>query len=146
MDYCRNISNCKCSVSKYQLKVTKLKQKKMKRVLLVLATVLLFASCDLNLDLKKRGFVKVSDSVDATYFKECEDGGTEPRYGGRYIIYTDGATFIAVNDDDNDDKYIIEMGPYTRWSKKYCGSSSEEERMVYQGKFLRGGEEYYVRW
>lgn len=118
----------------------------MKRVLLVLATVLLFASCDLNLDLKKRGFVKVSDSVDATYFKECEDGGTAPRYGGRYIIYTDGATFIAVNDDDNDDKYIIEMGPYTRWSKKYCGSSFEEERMVYQGKFLRGGEEYYVRW
>ena len=28
MDYCRNISNCKCSVSKYWLKVTKLKYRK----------------------------------------------------------------------------------------------------------------------
>lgn len=146
MDYCRNISNCKCSVSKYQLKVTKLKQKKMKRVLLVLATVLLFASCDLNLDLKKRGFVKVSDSGMAYYFKECEDGGYIDIYRDDYIIYTDGATFIAVNDDDNDERYIIEMGPYTRWSKISCGSSSEEERIEYQGKFLSGGEKHYVKW
>lgn len=146
MDYCRNISNCKCSVSKYQLKVTKLKQKKMKRVLLVLATVLLFASCDLNLDLKKRGFVKVSDSGRAHYFKECEYGGYEHISGGGYIIYTDGATFIAVDKDDNDDRYIIEMGPYTEWSKSYCGRSSEEERREYQGRFLRDGQEYYVRW
>ena len=146
MDYCRNISNSKCSVSKCQLKVTKLKQKKMKRVLLVLATVLLFASCDLNLDLKKRGFVKVSDSGVAEYFKECEDGDTASRYGGDFIIYTDGATFIAVNDENNDDRYIIEMGPYTRWSKFTCGSDEEEERREYQGRFLRDGNEYYVYW
>lgn len=145
MDYCRNFSNSKCSVSKYQLKVTKLKQKKMKRVLLVLATVLLFASCDLNLDLKKRGFVKVSDSGWAEYFEECENGDTERKGGNRYIIYTDGATFIAVNDDDNDDRYIIEMGPYTRWSTWWCGRE-EEERIEYQGRFLRNGCEYYVRW
>lgn len=118
----------------------------MKRVLLVLATVLLFASCDLNLDLKKRGFVKVSDSGYAYYFEECENGDTEREGGNGYIIYTDGATFIAVNDNDNDDRYIIEMGPYTRWSKGYCGSSSEEERGEYQGRFLRNGREYYVQW
>lgn len=146
MDYCRHISNCKCSVSKYQLKVTKLKQKKMKRVLLVLATVLLFASCDLNLDLKKRGFIEVSDSGEADYFIECENGYTEREGGLKCIIYTDGATFIAVNDNDNDDKYIIEMGPYTRWSKSWCGSDEEEERREYQGRFLRNGREYYVRW
>jgi hypothetical protein len=129
------------------LKVTKLKQKKMKRVLLVLATVLLFASCDLNLDLKKRGFVKVSDCGMAEYFEECASGGTKSRlYIGHFIIYTDGETFIAVNSDDNDDRYIIEMGPYTRWSKKYCGSDEEEKRTEFQGRFLINGCEYYVRW
>ncbi len=131
---------------KISIESNKIKTEKMKRVLLVLATVLLFASCDLNLDLKKRGFVKVSDSGWAEYFEECENGDTERNGGNRYIIYTDGATFIAVNDDDNDDRYIIEMGPYTRWSKYICGSSSEEERIEYQGRFLRNGCEYYVRW
>lgn len=118
----------------------------MKRVLLVLATVLLFASCDLNLDLKKRGFVKVSDRGTSYCFEECEDGGINRTSGINCIIYTDGETFIAVNDNNNDERYIIDMGPYSVWAKKYCDSSFDEEYFEYAGKFFRNGEDYYVNW